>query len=135
VFDTVQMPLNVMDAHYRSFEKLVLPRLVDQRIGVLGMKPLGAGKILKSGVVSAEECLRYALSLETSTVITGCEEVGVLEQALRVAMSFVPMSAEERLAVLGRTAPFAGAGEYEEFKTTDRHDGTAKNPQWLGLPA
>jgi len=70
-FDTVQMPLNVMDAHYRSFEKLVLPNLVKQNIGVLGMKSMANGIILKSGTVTAAECLQYALTLPTSVVITG----------------------------------------------------------------
>ena len=71
-FDTVQMPLNVMDAHYRSFEKLVLPELVKQNIGVLGMKALANGTILESKTVSAIECLQYAMNLPTSVVITGC---------------------------------------------------------------
>lgn len=81
-FDTVQMPLNVMDVHYRSFEKLVLPELVRQNIGVLGMKSMANGIILRSGTVTAVECLHYALSLPTAVVITGCETMEVLEQAL-----------------------------------------------------
>src|SRR6185312_8932333 len=81
-FDTVQMPLNVMDAHYDSFEKRVLPRLVKENIGVLGMKPMGSGVILESRAVAATDCLRYALSLPTSVVITGCDSPGVLRQAL-----------------------------------------------------
>src|SRR6266480_1580783 len=76
-FDTVQMPLNVMDAHYRSFEKLVLPELVTEKIGVLGMKSMANGIILKAGVVTPLECLHYALDLPTSVVITGCDSVGV----------------------------------------------------------
>src|SRR5207244_10651726 len=72
-FDTVQMPLNVIDAHYRSFEKLVLPELVKRKIGVLGMKPLANGLILRSKTVTAIECLHYALTLPTSVVITGCD--------------------------------------------------------------
>src|SRR3989475_1051775 len=80
-FDTVQMPLNVMDAHYRSFEKLVLPELVKQRTGVLGMKPLANGIILKSKTVSAADCLRYALNLPTSVVITGVDSMKILDQA------------------------------------------------------
>src|SRR5918911_1158857 len=83
-FDTVQMPLNVMDAHYRSFEKLVLPELVRQNIGVLGMKSIGNGIILKSNTVTAVECLQYALSLPTSVVITGIDNMHVLEQAFQV---------------------------------------------------
>ena len=91
-FDAVQMPLNVMDAHYRSFEKSVLPELVRQRIGVLGMKSLANGLILKSGTVTAIECLHYALNLPTSVVITGCDRMKILEQALEAARTFRPLS-------------------------------------------
>src|SRR5450830_245048 len=89
-FDAVQMPLNVMDAHYRSFEKLVLPELVKQNIGVLGMKSMANGIILKSGTVTAVECLHYALNLPTSVVISGCDSMEVLGQALYVARTFRP---------------------------------------------
>jgi predicted aldo/keto reductase-like oxidoreductase len=130
-FDTVQMPLNVMDHHYRSFEKLVLPVLVEQNVGVLGMKSMGSGEILKSGVVSAPECLRYALSLPTSVVITGCESIENVDQALSVARSFKPLGAEELTALLERTKPAAVAGKYELFKTASKFDGTAQNPHWL----
>jgi len=130
-FDTVQMPLNVMDAHYKSFEKNVLPVLVERGIGVLGMKSMGAGDILKSGVVQAEECLRYALSLPTSVVITGIDSKEVLDQALRVARTFKPLSSQERASLLARTAPAAQEGKHELFKTAQKYDGTAKNPKWL----
>ena len=130
-FDTVQMPLNVLDAHYMSFEKQVLPVLEQRGIGVLGMKSMGAGDILKSGVVQATECLRYALSLNTSVVITGIDSQAVLAQALQLARSFVPLSAEERQSLLARTAPAAQDGKHELFKTSHKYDGTAKNPKWL----
>ena len=130
-FDTVQMPLNVMDAHFRSFEKHVLPVLVERGIGVLGMKSMGDGILLKSKVVSAQECLRYALSLPTSVVITGCERTEILQQAIDVASRFEPFTPEQRQALLARTAPHAEKGEYELFKTSERFDGTAKNPKWL----
>jgi aryl-alcohol dehydrogenase-like predicted oxidoreductase len=130
-FDTVQMPLNVLDAHYKSFEKQVLPVLEQRGIGVLGMKSMGAGDILKSGVVQAEECLRYALSLNTSVVITGIDSQAVLAQDLKLARSFVPLSAEERQSLLARTAPAAQDGKHELFKTSHKYDGTAKNPKWL----
>src|SRR5207245_1747670 len=84
-FDTVQMPLNVMDAHFRSFEKLVLPKLVEQGIGVLGMKSMGDGIILKSKTVRPTDCLHYALNLPTSVVITGIDSMRILEQALEAA--------------------------------------------------
>lgn len=130
-FDTVQMPLNVLDAHFRSFEREVLPVLVKKDIGVLGMKSLGSGKILKTGVVSAEECLRYSLSLPTSVVISGMDKPEVLEQNLRTAKAFRPLSDAERKDILARTAKFAAEGEFEAFKTSKEHDGTVENPHWL----
>jgi aryl-alcohol dehydrogenase-like predicted oxidoreductase len=131
-FDTVQMPLNVMDAHYRSFELLVLPELVKQNIGVLGMKSLANGLILRSGTVTAPECLRYALSLPTSVVITGIESLERLEQALEVIRTFQPLSDVERQALLAKTSRAAMRGEVELFKTTSIFDATASNPAWLG---
>jgi predicted aldo/keto reductase-like oxidoreductase len=131
-FDTVQMPLNVMDAHYRSFERLVLPELVKQQIGVLGMKPLANGHILKSGKVTAIECLHYALNLPTSVVITGCDSMEILDQALEAVRTFRPMSKAEVQALLARTAEPASSGEFELFKTTSIYDATASNPAWLG---
>src|SRR6266568_691939 len=95
VFDTVQMPLNVMDAHYRSFGTLVLPELVKQGTGVLGMKPMANGIILKSKTVSPIECLRYALNLPTSVVITGVDSMEILDQACEVARTFRPLSDPE----------------------------------------
>jgi aryl-alcohol dehydrogenase-like predicted oxidoreductase len=130
-FDTVQMPLNVMDAHYKSFEANVLPVLQARGIGVLGMKSMGSGDILKSGVVTAEECLRYALSLPTSVVITGIDSRQVLEQDLKLASNFVPLTGEERSRLLARTADASADGKHELFKTANKYDGTAKNPQWL----
>jgi aryl-alcohol dehydrogenase-like predicted oxidoreductase len=131
-FDTVQMPLNVMDAHYRSFEKLVLPELVQQNIGVLAMKTLANGTILESKTVTATECLQYAMNLPASVVITGCESLEDLEQALTAARTFKPMSDEQVSALLAKTKQAAARGEFELFKTTSIYDGTASNPEWLG---
>jgi predicted aldo/keto reductase-like oxidoreductase len=131
-FDTAQMPLNVMDAHYRSFAKLVVPELVKQQIGVLGMKPIANGIILKSKTVTATECLHYALNLPTSVVITGCDSMKILEQALEAARTFRPMSKAEVQALLRKTAKAAAKGEFELFKTTSIFDSTATNPEWLG---
>jgi predicted aldo/keto reductase-like oxidoreductase len=130
-FDAVQLPLNVMDAHFKSFEKTVLPVLEREGIAVLGMKSMGSGDILASGVVNAEECLRYALSLPTSVVITGIDSPELLEQDLKLARSFVPLSGPERQKLLARTAKAAAEGKHELFKTADKYDGTAKNPKWL----
>jgi predicted aldo/keto reductase-like oxidoreductase len=131
-FDTVQMPLNVMDAHFRSFERLVLPELVQKQIGVLGMKPLANGRILQSNTVSAIECLHYALHLPTSVVITGCDSMPILDQAIEAVRTFQPMDDDTVRALLARTAAAAATGEYELFKTTSIYDGTASNPEWLG---
>jgi aryl-alcohol dehydrogenase-like predicted oxidoreductase len=131
-FDTVQMPLNVMDAHYDSFEKKVLPVLVKDDIGVLGMKPMGDHIILESKTVAPVECLHYAMNLPTSVVITGCDSMQILEQALGAARSFGPMNSNEVAALLARTAQAAQSGRYELYKTTHTFDGTYQNPQWLG---
>jgi len=131
-FDAVQMPLNVMDAHYDSFAKQVVPVLVEQDIGVLGMKPMGDPFVLVSGTVTAVECLHYAMNLPTSVVITGCDSLPVLEQALRAARTFRPLSEAEVKSLLERTAQAAREGKYELYKTTHHFDGTYQNPQWLG---
>lgn len=131
-FDTVQMPLNVMDPHYRSFAKLVVPVLVKQHTGILGMKSLANGIIPRSGLVSATECLHYAMNLPTSTVITGCDTMERLDQAVNAARTFKPMSKSEVAALLAKTAKAAANGGDEPFKTTHDFDGTYHNPQWLG---
>lgn len=131
-FDTVQMPLNVMDAHYDSFEAKVLPVLVKKEIGVLGMKPLGDHFILATNTASAVECLHYAMNLPTSVVITGCDSIEILEQALGAARTFQPMKAGEVEALLAKTAQAGKDGKYELYKTSHHFDGTVQNPQWLG---
>lgn len=131
-FDAVQMPINVMDAHFRSFSHLVLPVLLKKRIGVLGMKSMGSGVILQSKVVTPVECLHFAMSLPTSTVITGIDSMEVLRQDLRAVRDFKPLDDEQMAALLRRTAAAARDGKYEPFKTTQFFDGTAKHPQWLG---
>lgn len=130
--DTVQMPLNVMDAHYRSFEKLVLPELVKRNIGVLAMKTLANGHILKSNTVTAIECLHYALNLPASVVITGIDNMQILDQALEAVRTFHPLSEAGRTALLARTAKPAMTGGFELFKTSSIYDATALNPAWLG---
>jgi len=131
-FDTVQMPLNVMDAHFNSFGKKVLPVLVKKQIGVLGMKPMGSGIILQSKVVQPVECLHYAMNLPTSVVITGCDSMAILESSLNAARTFKPLSESEVAALLGKTVEAAKNGQFEGYKTTTNFDGTAHNPQWLG---
>ncbi|HEV1994466.1 MAG TPA: aldo/keto reductase [Candidatus Acidoferrum sp.] len=131
-FDAVQMPLNAMDAHYESFGQKVLPVLVKKEIGVLGMKPMGAGLLLRSNTLTPVECLHYAMNLPTSVVITGCESVSNVQQALDAARSFKPLGSAEVAALLSRTEQAARDGQFEGYKTTNNFDGTAHNPQWLG---
>ncbi len=131
-FDTVQMPLNIMDAHYESFEKKLLPVLIKHEIGVLGMKPMGDHFILDAKIATPVECLHYAMNLPTSVVITGCDSLAILEQALNAARSFRPMSETQVSELLVRTAKAAQDGKYELYKTTHHFDGTYHNPQWLG---
>jgi len=106
-FDTVQMPLNVMDAQYESFAHIVLPMAKQRNMGILGMKPIGSGVLLKSGKVSAVECLRFALSLPTSVVITGCESTKDVQQAIDLGGNFQPLTETERATLLSETAEVA----------------------------
>ncbi|MGE5841410.1 MAG: aldo/keto reductase, partial [Deltaproteobacteria bacterium] len=123
---------NVMDAHYRSFEKEVLPELLQQNIGVLGMKSMANRILLRSKTVTPLECLHYALNLPTSVVITGIDSMEILDQAFEAARTFRPMSGREVASLLGKTLEVAPSGEFEPFKTTSIFDGTARNPEWLG---
>jgi predicted aldo/keto reductase-like oxidoreductase len=131
-FDSVQMPLNVMDAHFDSFEKKVLPVLLKNDIGVLGMKPMGDHFILDSKTATAVECLHYAMNLPTSVVITGCDSIPILQQALQAARSFKPLDSSEVAFLLAKTAKAAEGGQFELYKTSHNFDGTYANPQWLG---
>jgi predicted aldo/keto reductase-like oxidoreductase len=131
-FDTVQMPLNVMDAHYRSFAKLVVPELVKQNIGILGMKSMANGILLRSNTVTPIECLHYALNLPTSVVITGIDSLEILDQAMTAISSFKPMDEQQLSSLLDKTAQAASSGKFEPFKTSSIFDATAQNPDWLG---
>jgi aryl-alcohol dehydrogenase-like predicted oxidoreductase len=131
-FDAVQLPLNVMDAHFRSFGAKVVPELVRQGIGVLGMKSMADGHILKTKLVTPIECLHYAMSLPTSTVITGIDSRAILDQALEAVRTFRPLSEDELAKLVTRTAEAARSGRFEPFKTTQQFDGTARRPDWLG---
>ncbi len=131
-FASAQMPLNVMDAHYRSFSKLVVPELVKRNIGVLAMKTMANGQILTSNTVTPIECLHYALNLPTSVVITGMDSLALLDQAFEAMRTFHPLSDTELQALLAKTEGSANTGAFELFKTTSVYDGTAQNPKWLG---
>jgi aryl-alcohol dehydrogenase-like predicted oxidoreductase len=116
-FDTVQMPINVMDAHFRSFTREVMPVAVKKGIGVLAMKTFGDKFILESGVVKPIEALHYGLSQPVSVVITGIDKKKILEQALEAARTFKEAASE---------------GEFERFKISTYFDSTTAHPQWLG---
>jgi aryl-alcohol dehydrogenase-like predicted oxidoreductase len=130
-FDTAQMPINVLDASFRSFGKQVVPELVKQGIALLGMKPLASGAIPQNNVASAVECLQFALSQPTSVVINGCDSMERLDQAFEVARNFKPMTSAQQSALTARVRDAAMTGKYELFKTDTRFDGTARNPQWM----
>jgi aryl-alcohol dehydrogenase-like predicted oxidoreductase len=131
-FDACQMPLNVLDYHFRSFAHEVVPRLVKEGTAVLGMKPLAFGNVLKAGVATPIECLHYALNLPTSVVINGCDSMERLEQALQAARTFKPFTPAQLNALVAKTKEAALAGTFEPFKTTAVFDGTAQHPEWLG---
>jgi len=131
-FDTIQMPINVMDAHFRSFTHQVVPVALEQGTAVLGMKPMGSGVILSSKVVTPIECLHFALSQPTSVVITGVDKLEYLDQAFEAVRTFQPMSESAVAALLEKTKDAARDGRYELFKTTSIFDSTAHHPEWMG---
>jgi predicted aldo/keto reductase-like oxidoreductase len=131
-FDTVQMPLNVMDAHYESFGKKVLPVAVSRGMGILGMKSMGDKFILDSKAATPFECLHYAMNLPVSVVITGIDSLPILEQAVDAARTFKPLSDGQVAALLAKTAPAAREGKWEKYKTSEHFDSTGKHPEWLG---
>jgi aryl-alcohol dehydrogenase-like predicted oxidoreductase len=131
-FDAAQMPLNILDASFRSFARQVVPKLVEQGIAVLGMKPMASGAIPQNNIATGIECLHYALSLPTSVVITGCDSLERLDQALEAVRTFKPLSQQQIAALVARTREAALTGKYERFKTSAQFDGTARHPEWMG---
>jgi predicted aldo/keto reductase-like oxidoreductase len=131
-FDTVQMPINVMDAHFRSFTKEVMPVALKQGIGILAMKTFGDHFILDSQTVQPIEALHYGLTQPVSVIITGIDNTQVLDQAIEAARTFKPLDQTQISSLLARTATAASEGKFELFKTTSHFDGTAGNPKWLG---
>lgn len=132
-FDTVQMPINVMDAHFRSFSAQVLPVLVRERIAPLAMKTFGDHFILDTKTADPIEMLHFSMSLPVSVVITGIEKQEILDQALEAVKTYQPMDKAAVKALLAKTKAAANKGEAELYKTTWHFDGTAQNPEWLGL--
>jgi uncharacterized protein len=134
-FDAVLMPSNLMDAHFRSFAQLVMPKLVERKIGIQTMKPFcgGDGIILKSGTIQNPiDCLHYALNLPADVVITGIDKPEILDQAFQAAKTFKPLAGEQFAALLAKTEQVARTGKYELFKVSAHFDGTARHPDWLG---
>ena len=131
-FDTAQMPINLMDPHFRSFLKQVVPVCTEQGVGVLAMKTFGDKFLLKSNTVDPVAALHFSLSQPVSVVITGIDKPEILTQALTAASTFQPLTPDQQQTLLARTATAAENGEFELFKTTPHFDGTAHNPQWLG---
>jgi predicted aldo/keto reductase-like oxidoreductase len=131
-FDTVQMPVNIMDAHFRSFSQLVVPEAIRQNLAVLGMKCFGDDIILKSGEVEPMDCLRYSLNLPISVLITGINSKMLLDQAFAAVKSFQPMDEAAVATLISKTEEAAMHGKYELFKTTSHFDTTARHPDWLG---
>ncbi|HXY74362.1 MAG TPA: hypothetical protein VEH58_03455, partial [Dehalococcoidales bacterium] len=127
-----QMPLNVMDAHFRSFRRQLLPELITRKIGVIAMKTMAAGSILESKLVTPIECLHYAMNLPVASVVTGMESMKLLDQAIQAVNSFKSMTTAEEESLLARTAEAAATGRFELYKTTSCFDGTALNPSWMG---
>ncbi len=130
-WDTVQMPLNILDAHYESFQKKVLPVLVERNIGVIGMKPFADGELFETNTVSAIDALHYVMNLPTDVVITGIQNKHDLNQAIEAAATFTKLSDEEIKHMIDKTAPVATNGIFETYKTTIEHDGTTIHPEWL----
>ncbi len=130
-FDTVQMPLNVMDAHYQSFEKAVLPVARKLDMGIIGMKTFGDHHILDTGAVDPISMLQYGMNLPIATVVTGIDSPAVLEQAMTAASTFVPLSAARVSEILAKTAQLAADGKTELYKSSHVFDSTVQNPQWL----
>ena len=135
-FDTVQMPINIMDAHFRSFTQTVVPLLVQKQIGILGMKTFGdhfiLDKVLAEKISTPIEMLHYSMTMPVSVVVTGIDRMEILEQALTAARTFQPLPASRIASLLSRTQIAAANGLTELFKTTPHFDSTAMHPEWLG---
>jgi predicted aldo/keto reductase-like oxidoreductase len=131
-FDTVQMPINVMDAHFRSFLNGVAPVAQEHGTAILAMKTFGDPYILQSKTVTPLEALHFGLNSPASVVITGIDSPAILEQAFQAVQSFRPMDRQQVATILAKTKEAAMTGKFELFKTSSHYDGTIKNPSWLG---
>jgi aryl-alcohol dehydrogenase-like predicted oxidoreductase len=130
-FDTVQMPVNIMDAHFDSFANTIFPIAEQQKTAVLAMKTFGDTFIVDSHVADPIAMLHYSMSQPVAVVITGCDRMPILEQALQAVRSYQPMTAEQQAAILARSQTLAQSGSTEKYKTSHHFDGTVQNPHWL----
>jgi uncharacterized protein len=129
-FDACQLPLNGLDAHFRSFQARVLPELIRRGIAPIGMKSLGGdGRVVKKRAASVNDALRYAMSLQVCTTVSGVDSLKVLRQNLRIARRFSPMNAMEREAYIESVAAYAQDGRFELYKTTAEHEGEVGRKQ------
>jgi diketogulonate reductase-like aldo/keto reductase len=131
-FDTVQMPLNVMDAHYNSFEQQVVPVALAHHTAIFGMKTFGDPFILESGVASPMEMLHYSMSLPTTLQVLGIDSMKILKQSLDAVKTYAPLTIAQRAAILGKSLKVAADGSTERYKVSHHFDGTINHPQWLG---
>ena len=131
-FDTVQMPLNIMDAQFRSFARQVVPAATRAGVAVLGMKSMGSGVLLKSKTVEPIDCLHYAMSLPVATVITGMDKLSLVDQAFEAVKTFKPLDHAEVAALIEKSRVAASEGKFELYKISTHFDGTTQNPKWLG---
>jgi len=131
-FDTVQMPINVMDAHFRSFLNGVAPVAQEHGTAILAMKTFGDPYILQSNTVTPIEALHFGLNSPATVVITGIDSPAILDQAFQAVESFRPLDRQQVAAILAKTKDAAMTGKFELFKTSSHYDGTIKNPSWLG---
>ena len=122
-WETVQLPINMMDAQFRSFLTEIVPQCVDRGAGVIGMKTLGGGVITGQAGISADTCIRYALSQPVSSIVVGTTSMDELQQNVASARSFAPMPETDQAALLASVKDVAGDGRYELYKTTQRMDG------------
>ena len=130
-FDTVQMPVNIMDAQFDSFQHGIFPIAAHHNTAVLAMKTFGDPFILDAHVAEPIEMLHYSMSQPVAVVITGCDHMPILEQALQAVRSYQPMTIEQQQELLARASAAAKDGRTERYKVTEQFDSTAQNPQWL----
>lgn len=129
-FDTVQMPLNCLDANFRSFEREVLPEANRRGMAVFGMKSMGgSGEMIRHGASAVADALRYAMSLPVATTISGMESFEVLEQNLAVARGFQKLDDGALSSIRNRAKRFAADGRFELYKTTVKYDGDVGREQ------